>query len=284
MIKVAKFGGTSLAGAEEFKLVASVLRDEDIKVTVVSAGGRKGGELKVTDMLYNAYRKIKGGERPFDALKEFYQRVLSLIGELKIDLSIKDLQRQIEGGFEREPTLDFLLSRGEYVYSLILSKYLKRPFVDAKEIMKFSVDGTLNEEMSEFLIRQAFLKTEGFITGGFYGETIDGNIKVLERGGSDYTGAVVAAALNAEYENYTDVDGMYSVDPNLIKNAERISEISYKQARVMSEFGAGVIHPDSVLPLFGKNLCIHIKNTFNPLSDGTVLKEKCEKEVFGCAI
>ena len=284
MIKVAKFGGTSLASADEFRLVAAILKDGDIKVTVASAGGKKGSNGKITDLLLSAYGRIVSGDDLTVALKDFYNRITELIYGLKVNSDIEDLRKTIECGFKKEPTLDFLLSRGEYVYSLVLSEYLGKKFVDAAEIMKFDEDGKFNLEISKFLIRRTYSENGEFITGGFYGSLPDGKIKVFERGGSDYTGAVIAAALGAEYENYTDVNGMYSFDPHIISSARRIDEISFEQARIMSEFGAGVIHPDSVLPLIGTDLPIHIKNTFEPLCGGTVLREKCEKEVFGCAI
>ncbi|MBQ7642321.1 MAG: hypothetical protein IJS67_00315 [Clostridia bacterium] len=284
-MKVAKFGGTSLAGAEEFEKVATtVLKDNDFKCVVVSAGGATKTLPKVTDMLAVAYKRAARGEPIGLCLNPFYERVTELIVKLRLPLKINEIQMNIEREYERQPTLDFILSRGEYVYSLIMAKYLKRPFLDAAEVMKFNEDGTFNTGFSLFLIREAFSRLGGFVTGGFYGSLPDGKIKVLPRGGSDFSGAVVAAATGGEYYNFTDVGGFYSFDPHIVINAPVIGEISFKDARRLSEFGAGVLHPDSVLPLVGRGISVRIKNTFSPLTEGTKVSEFCSGQTFGVAI
>ena len=251
----------------------------------MSAGGATEKDIKVTDTLIEAYREISAGKEFNAALSRFYDRVSVLIKSLKINLDFDDLRMKIEQGFNVEPTLDFLLSRGEYVYALVMSLFLGVKFVDSASVMKFNSDGSFNYEYSYFLIEERFLKEEKFVMGGFYGSDVSGKIKVFERGGGDLSGAIVAAAIGAEYENYTDVCGMYSFNPKIIPEAPLIEEISFSNARIMSEFGAGVIHPDSVLPLKGKNLCITIKNTFAPMSERkTVIKERCNNVAFGIAV
>ena len=282
MIKVAKFGGSSLADENCFsKVAAAVANDEDIKVIVVSAGGKISGGKKVTDTLLSAWDDVSKGKPLYLALLPFYERIALLIEKLQLNFNV-DLQEIIERGFEKDRTPDFLLSRGEYAYSLIAANYLGKRWVDASSIIKFDKSGKLNLEFSRFLIREEFSKGD-FLTGGFYGSFPDGKIKIFERGGGDLSGAIIASAIADEYLNFTDVNGIYDFDPKSAPS-KVIPRISFENARKLAEFGASVLHPDSVLPLVGTGIPIRVKNTFDFRAQGTTIEESCTERVFCCSV
>ena len=261
-----------MATVESLDIVAkTVLCDKSIKIIVVSAGGKTVDLPKFTDELLLAYEKIKSGESVKKSLLKPFSRVRKLAGDLRLKLNIEDELMKIENGvFNNIAAPDFLLSRGEYLYSKIFAEYCSLPFIDAAELFRFDENGEFNAEFSYYSIKRAYLSDGKFITGGFYGSDENGKIKTFNRGGSDFSGAVAARAICAdEYLNFTDVDGVYACNPKIYKENRVISRLSYTTIRRLGEFGASVLHPDSVLPLEKKGIPIIIKNTFNQSAEGT---------------
>lgn len=276
---VAKFGGSSLAGGEEMSAAALRLgRGTEAGAVVVSAGGKKNGEKKITDLLIEAYGKISRGEDVRSCLMPFLGRVSPIVGRLKLKVDCMEILEKIERGFAYQPTLSFLASRGEAVWAELFSAFTGYPLVDAADVMRFGKDGKIDLPLSFLLIREKYREVGRFVTGGFYGADGEGRVLTLSRGGGDYTGAVVAGALRADaYYNFTDVDGFFDSDPKLNFSAKILPEISFEAARRLGEFGAGVLHPDSVLPLVGTGIPVIVRNTFRE-GGGTRVSERCGKD------
>lgn len=274
-----------MADKDGFERVADwLLKDKEIKVAVLSAGGKTKGNAKVTDLLVDAWDKICVGEGINKSFQPFFNRVKFDAKQLGLLNFINEELMKIEQEVEKDFSLDFVLSRGEYIYAKLFSAFCGVPFLDSKILIGFYEDGKLNLGFSEYQIKRAYEKHGRFITGGFYGAFPNGKIKTFSRGGSDFSGAIIAKGLNAcEYLNFTDVDGVYSIDPKLAKG-EAIKEISFDFIRLLGEFGAGVLHPASVLPLYGSDTVIRLKNTFNPLAEGTLIKEECSSVPFAVAL
>lgn len=276
---VAKFGGSSLASAEEMATAAMRLREINrTEAIVVSAGGARGREPKITDMLIAAYGEISRGKDLRKSLMPFIGRAADVTEKLKLNIDCMKILGEIERGFACQPTLDFLISRGEAVWSALFAAYVGYARAEAADVMRFGTEGAFDSELSELLIRELYREKGRFVIGGFYGADADGRIKTFSRGGSDYTGAVVARALRADvYYNFTDVDGFYDSDPKRNPSASVLPEISFDNARRLGEFGAGVLHPDSVLPLVGTGISVRVENTFRK-AIGTTVKEECKSD------
>ncbi len=276
---VAKFGGSSLASAEEMATAAMRLREINrAEAIVVSAGGARGREPKITDMLIGAYGKISRGEDLRKSLMPFIGRAADVTEKLKLNIDCMKILGEIERGFACQPTLDFLISRGEAVWSELFASYIGYARAEAADVMRFGTSGAFDPELSELLIREKYREKGRFVIGGFYGADADGRIRTFSRGGSDYTGAVVARALRADvYYNFTDVDGFYDSDPKRNPSASVLPEISFENARKLGGFGAGVLHPDSVLPLVGTGIPVRVENTFRKAT-GTTVKEECKSD------
>ena len=272
MIKTVKFGGSSLATAERYyKVAETVLSDKDRKFIIVSAFGKRfSDDEKITDMLYRVYDCVKNGQSVEKAYGAVFTRTAEIVRGLKLNIDLTDFFDKIERETEKNFTLDFVLSRGEYISARVTAEFLKFDFIDAKDIIKFNDDGTYNGEFSEFLIRNTLSGIERAVIPGFYGETAGGVIKTFGRGGSDFTGSVIAGAVKADiYENFTDVSGIFACDPKIAFDAEIIKRMPFSAFRRLSEFGASVLHPDSVLPLKNTDISINVKNTFRPEDKGT---------------
>ncbi len=273
-----------MANADGFRRVAEwVRKDKDIKAVVVSAGGRVGSLPKVTDLLIECGKNLSNGIGAMKSLNPFFERVTADAQALGLYENIKEELMIIEQEVESDFSLDFLISRGEYIYAKLFSAYSGLTFCDAKDIIVFYDDGRLNLGCSEYKIKDFYERCGKFVVGGFYGGISKGAVKTFSRGGSDFSGSIVARGLGAnEYLNFTDVDGIFSFDPRLGKG-EVLTEISFDSVRLLGEFGAGVLHPASVLPLYGTGTVIRLKNTFNPTADGTLIKENCEVLPFAVA-
>ena len=263
-----------MSNAKTFGLVAkTVLKDNDIRIVVVSAGGKTEDCPKFTDALKLAYDKIKRGESVKKSLSLPFTRVRTLVKELRLNFDIDFELMKIENDLEKSCNAvapDFLLSRGEYLYSKIFARYCSLPFIDAAELFKFDENGKFNAEFTRYLIKKACRQTERFVCGGFYGSDEEGRIRTFARGGSDYSGAVAAGAISADvYLNFTDVDGVYNFNPAICKQSKVIERLSYSEIRRLGEYGASVLQCDSVLPLEEKGIPIIIKNTFNQEAKGT---------------
>ena len=278
MLKVLKFGGSSLANAIQFQKVKNIVnQDVSRRIVVVSAlGKRDKNDHKITDLLYLTAAHLKYGvdvESVFDIIKERYL-------EVKNDLNLKlDLEKEfedIEKNFSKNIDEDYLVSRGEYLAAKLMADYLGYKFVDSKDYILFDFDGTINEEKTNEAIKKLLKTSSKIVFPGFYGAYPDGSIHLLSRGGSDVTGSIVAKAVSADvYENWTDVSGFLVTDPKIVKDPKQIKEISYEELRELSYMGANVLHEDTIFPVQELDIPINIRNTNNPSDDGTIITSKC---------
>lgn len=278
MIKVAKFGGSSLSDSSSFKRVKSIVESDKLKqVVVVSAPGKSSQyDNKITDLLYLLYAHIKYGvsyQSVFDLIKE---RFLTIENELGLDVGIKKEFDSLKKELSKNMSEEYLVSRGEYFNALLMSKFLGYAFVDSIDLLKYDYDGLLNNELTKEAFQSKFDQVGPMVIPGFYGSYPNGSVRLLSRGGSDLTGSIAAFALNASvYENWTDVSGILMADPKIVKNPKQISQITYEELRELSYMGANVLHEDSILPLQGVDIPINIKNTFAPDEPGTIIQAHC---------
>lgn len=273
-LKVVKFGGTSLADAEHFKMVASIIKaDPSRRYVVASAPGKRmGDDEKVTDMLYSCYNMIRRHEDITDYYKKIVDRYTSIIEGLGIDFDITGELEYIKNAMMARSGRDFAASRGEYLNSLILAKYLGFDFIDAENVIFFKENSTFDEEKTNIAMKVELAKHEYAVIPGFYGSMPNGTIKTFSRGGSDVTGSIVARACSADlYENWTDVSGFMMADPKIVKNPLPISTITYKELRELSYNGATVLHEDSIFPVQKEGIAINIRNTNHPEDAGTMI-------------
>ena len=273
-IKVAKFGGTSLADASAFKRVGAIISsDKDRRYIVASAPGKRFSEdIKVTDMLYECYNKALKNESVDEAFDKVKARFEDIINELGIEFDISDEIETVKKEAKGNLYKDFFASRGEYLNSKILAKYLGFTFVDAKDVVFFKENGALDEEKTYEIFGKTVGEYECAVIPGFYGSAFDGKIKTFSRGGSDVSGALCARALMADiYENFTDVSGMMSADPRVVKSPRVIDIISYTELRELTYMGATVLHDEAVFPVRRAGIPINIKNTMRPEDAGTMI-------------
>ncbi len=287
-MKVVKFGGSSMADAGQYRKVRDILMaDTDRKVVVVSAPGKRfSGDHKLTDLLYLCYAHIQYGvdcSGIFDMIANRYLDIRDELGlQLRLEPELEELKRRIDA---KQVTREELVSRGEYFSAKLMADYLGFQFVDAADWVKFRLDGTVNQEQTYEALRNHVLMGYGAVIPGFYGAMPDGAIHTFSRGGSDITGALAAAALDAAvYENWTDVSGILMADPRLVDNPQAIPEVTYDELRELSYSGAQVLHEDSIFPVREKNIPVNIRNTNQPDAPGTMIQESfqgdCDPERF----
>lgn len=271
-----------MADANAFRKVADAIRiEEDVKIIVVSAGGKTVAYPKITDMLLTAYTKIQSGESVKKSFNAVFERIKRLKEDLQLKLNLENELMKIEVG-ANDP--DFIISRGEYLYSLMFSEFIGVAFVDAQDIFKFCGNGAINEEYTCFKIREKYRSLGKFVTGGFYGLDDSGKIKTFSRGGGDVSGAIAAKAINADlFVDFTDVEGVYAYDPKIIAQKSPIPEISYTDLENMAKFGANVIHPEAVRILSLSETNTVIKNTFHPRKRGTFICKNPKEKYFAAA-
>ena len=277
MLKVAKFGGSSVAGAEQFKKVKAIIEADPTRRIVVSsaAGKRNSSDHKLTDLLYLCHAHITYGVSCEDIIGTIRTRFAEIRDEL-------GLQYDVEGDFDkliprldRYMGVDELVSRGEYFTSRLLAEYLGYRFVDAADCVFFGFDGQIDKEKTYAAIAEALDKYERILIPGFYGKLPTGKIKVMSRGGSDISGALAAAAVNADvYENWTDVSGILVADPRIVDNPAPISTITYAELQELAFMGASVLHEDSILPVKEKGINLNIRNTNRPQDPGTMIVDE----------
>ena len=273
-IKVVKFGGSSLADAEHFKQVASIVKaDPNRRFVVASAPGKRFKEdVKVTDMFYECYEKIRNHENIDELYQKIVDRYNSIIEGLGIDFDISGELAYVKSAMQHRSGRDFAASRGEYLNSLILAKYLKFDFIDAENVISFKDNGTLDEEKTNELMREELMQHKHAVIPGFYGVMPNGTIKTFSRGGSDITGSIVARACDADlYENWTDVSGFLMADPRIIDDPCPIKTVSYKELRELSYMGATVLHEEAIFPVRYAKIPINIRNTNRPEDAGTMI-------------
>ena len=281
MIKVAKFGGSSLAGAEQFRKVRDIVRaDESRRFVVVSAAGKRfKSDHKVTDLLYLVQAHLKYGVSHEEILSMIEDRYVEIRDQLGLSFDVEKEFDTLRRWLTPDVSVDELVSRGEYLNARLMAEYLGYRFVDATEVIYFQYDGKIDMEKSCEAIRRAARDAEGLVIPGFYGAMPNGRIRVMSRGGSDITGAVVAAAVDADvYENWTDVSGILMADPKIVKNPRPIPRITYSELRELSFMGASVLHEESILPVKEKNIPLNIRNTNEPDNPGTMIMESIDAE------
>ncbi len=284
MTKVVKFGGSSLADAEQFKKAASIIKAEESRRYVVPSapGKRSSGDTKVTDMLYQTYDLAERGGSFTKALADIKARYDEIIQGLGLDLSLDDEFRIIEDRFANKAGRDYAASRGEYLNGCIMAAYLGYEFVDAAEVIRFDEDGMFDPQATAKLMRKRLSKLDHAVIPGFYGAYADGTVKTFSRGGSDITGSIVAGAIKADvYENWTDVSGFMVADPRIIDHPESIETITYRELRELAYMGASVLHEEAIFPVRKEGIPINIRNTNDPEASGTwIVESTCQKSKY----
>ncbi len=280
MLKVIKFGGTSLASAKQFEKVAEIVRaDKSRRYVVASAPGKRfSDDIKVTDLLLSCYKLASRNENfdePFGKIRERFDEI---IRDLGIDFSLeKDFDLFYEN-IKNGASEAYIASRGEHFNSRILAAYLDFPFVEAANGILFGEDGKLLEEQTNVALASLLKKNTRGVFPGFYGATEQGEILTFSRGGSDVTGSLVARAAKADlYENWTDVSGLLMADPRLVKNPKPIECVTYRELRELSYMGASVLHEDAIFPVRKEGIPINIRNTNAPEDAGTMIVQEAEK-------
>ena len=267
-----KFGGSSLADAAQFRKVSDIILSHEGRLFVVASapGKRSKDDTKVTDMLYKCHDLAVSGHDFSESLNLIKSRFEAIAADLNIALDLEGEFGTIRKHLEKNPQKDYMASRGEYLNSKLLAAFLGFDFVDPAVCIFFNEDGTLDSERTNSTLGAILKEKDKAVVAGFYGTGVDGNVKTFSRGGSDVTGAIVARAAKADvYENWTDVSGMLSADPRVVKNPEPITEISYKELRELSYMGASVMHEDAVFPVRQAGIPINIRNTNRPDDAGT---------------
>ena len=276
MIKVVKFGGSSLASATQFAKVGNIIKaDPERKFVVPSAPGKRNSkDTKVTDMLYACYDLAEAEKDFTKELKKIKERYESIINGLHLNLSLDDEFKTIADNFEKKAGSQYAASRGEYLNGIIMANYLGYEFVDSAEVIIFNEDGSFDADTTDKLLSERLSKVENAVVPGFYGATLKGIVKTFSRGGSDITGSLVSKAVHATaYENWTDVSGFLIADPRIIDNPKPIKVITYRELRELSYMGASVLHEDSVFPVRKAGIPINIRNTNAPDDEGTWIVE-----------
>lgn len=284
MKKVVKFGGSSLASAEQFIKAGDIIRsDEERRYVVPSAPGKRfGKDTKVTDMLYSCYAKAEAGEAFSEDLKMIRERYEEIIHGLQLDLSLEDEFAAIEEKFREKAGEDYAASRGEYLNGIVMAAYLGYEFIDASTVILFDENGEFESEKTNKVLAERLSHVECAVIPGFYGAYEDGKVKTFSRGGSDITGSIVARAVKADvYENWTDVSGFLVADPRIIKNPVGIETITYRELRELSYMGATVLHEDAIFPVRREGIPINIRNTNCPEAKGTwIVESTCQKSKY----
>ncbi len=277
MLKVLKFGGSSLADAEQFKKVAEIIKAETCRRYVVASapGKRDSYDTKVTDMLLNCYALVATKQSIDEVFNKVIERYNGIIKDLGLNMSLEEDFSNIRFMILNHVGKDYIASRGEYLNSKILAEYLGFQFVDAADGVFFFEDGTFDSERTNTAMKDILSHYEYAVIPGFYGSMPNGTIKTFSRGGSDITGSIVARAVGADlYENWTDVSGMLMADPRIVDDPRPIDEITYTELRELSYMGATVLHEDAIFPVRKAGISINIKNTNKPEDKGTFIVPK----------
>ena len=289
MIKVVKFGGSSLADAAQFQKAGQIIRkEEERRYVVPSAPGKRSPEdTKVTDMLYGCYGAALTDEEDFseefeDRLSQIRKRYEEIIEGLGISLDLEEEFLEIREKFLKKTGRDYAASRGEYLNGRIMAEYLGYTFIDAADVIFFDASGNFDAEKTDRILAEVLSQTERAVIPGFYGSMPDGSVKTFSRGGSDITGSIVAKAVHADmYENWTDVSGFLIADPRVVDNPKAIDVITYRELRELSYMGATVLHEDAIFPVRQEGIPINIRNTNIPADPGTLIVENtCRKPRF----
>ena len=273
MIKVCKFGGTSMADGINMRRVANILQSDPARrYTVVSAPGKRfGGDTKITDLLYETHRELEEKGSLGEAFQKVSARFCRIVDELGLALDIEKILNGVAAEIESERSEEFTASRGEYLAGIVMAALLGVPFIDAKDVIRFDENGRF-DPLSYTLVREALKDKNRAVIAGFYGSDPHGKVRTFSRGGSDVSGAIVARAVGAGvYENWTDVSGFLACDPRIVPSPVGIGKLSYRELRELSYMGANVLHSESIFPVREADIPIHILNTFRPDDEGTMI-------------
>ena len=273
-IVVTKFGGSSLADSIHFKKVKNIIESNDDRRYVIPSapGKRYSKDFKVTDLLYLCHAHVNSSIPLNDVFKLLYERYNSIVNELDLNLDITSYLDIIKNDIENGASEDYTASRGEYLNGIILANYLGIDFIDAKDVIKFNKYGTLNIDETYKLLKDKLSNHKKAVIPGFYGSNENNEIVTFSRGGSDVTGALVAASIDADlYENWTDVSGFLMADPRIVNNPKKIKTITYGELRELSYMGASVLHEEAVFPVRTSGIPINIRNTNSPEDEGTLI-------------
>ena len=275
-IKVAKFGGSSVADGIQLTKTKNIINaDPDRRYIVVSAPGKRfEGDNKITDLLYLCKTHLEHN-LPYDQIFQVVaDRFMAVEINLGIDLDFSPYFDKIRENLKKNPSADYIASRGEYLNAILVAAFLGYDFVDTEGLIQFDAKGRLMAEETNEALKAELEKHERAVLPGFYGTGPDGKIRTFSRGGSDITGSLVARAVGAEvYENWTDVSGFLMADPRIVKNPKQIDVISYKELRELSYMGASVLHEDAIFPARMANVPINIRNTNHPEDPGTMITD-----------
>ena len=275
MLKITKFGGSSVSDAEHFRKVKAIVESDPARrYVVVSAVGKPTRDSdKITDLLYlvDAHRTYHVDAT--DLLATIEGRFAAIADELGLSFPVHEEFAALRDEL-KDVSAEYLISRGEWFTAQLMAEFLGRPFVDAADVVVFHHDGTLNMEVTCERVRKLVEQEETFVFPGFYGATVDGRIKLMERGGGDITGAILAQAIEADlYENWTDVSGFLAADPSIVDHPRSIRRITFAEMRELSYMGASVLHEDAIFPVREASIPIQIKNTNDPDAVGTLIRE-----------
>ncbi len=275
MIKVAKFGGSSVANAEQFRKVKSIVKaDDERRFVVVSASGKRfDGDNKLTDLLLLVNAHLEYHVDCTALLKDIEQRFVDIRDELGLKYPIEEKFEEFSSVI-KSLSPEYIVSRGEWFTGRLMAEYLGIPFLDAADVIVFHHDGTVDMERTATYVRDAVARLGTFVLPGFYGSTVDGTVKLFERGGGDITGAILARCLDAGlYENWTDVSGFMAADPRIVDEPRSIHRITFDEMRELSYMGASVLQEEAIFPVREVGIPIQIKNTNDPEARGTVIRE-----------
>ncbi len=284
MKKVVKFGGSSLASAQQFMKVAEIIHaDDDRRFVVPSAPGKRfDKDTKVTDMLYACYALAEKDHDFTKEINEIEKRYQEIIDGLKLELDLSQEFNKIIDNFKKKAGSNYAASRGEYLNGIIMANYLGYEFVDPADAIRFNEAEVFDAELTNKLLSKRLEGIERAVIPGFYGAMGNGTVKTFSRGGSDITGSIVAKAIQADvYENWTDVSGFLIADPRIIKDPKGIDIITYGELRELSYMGAGVLHEDAIFPVRKEGIPINIRNTNKPDDEGTwIVGNTCQKSKY----
>lgn len=297
MMKVCKFGGTSLASAEQIKKVCEIIvSDSDRRIAVVSAPGKRfSGDTKVTDLLIETAKAFISRGEASEELSAVVERYDEICDDLGLDVAVKtkiklDLEALLELDCSNTNKFtDALKAAGEDNVAKLTAEYLKKigysaNYINPKDAGLFLSDefGSARVLNRSFNNLKKFFSTKNSISifPGFFGYSPDGSVVTFSRGGSDITGSILAAAVNADvYENFTDVNSVFAANPKIIDNPAPISEITYREMRELSYAGFTVLHEETLAPVYKAGIPVNIRNTNNPNSPGTMIVPS--REVYG---
>lgn len=281
MLKTAKFGGSSVSSAEQFKKVKAIIDEDDSRriVVISAAGKRTSSDHKLTDLLYLCHAHLNYGVSCEDIFNSICQRFIEIRDDLGLSYRVEDELEALRRRLNKDISVDYLVSRGEYLTSRLMAEYIGFHFTDASECIFMNYDGTFDTAGIAIAVKKALSDYSKIVIPGFYGSLPGGKIKVMSRGGSDITGALAAAAAGADvYENWTDVSGILMADPRIVPNPRPIPRITYAELRELAFMGASVLHEESVLPVKEAGIALNIRNTNVSSESGTMIVPSIGKE------